>query len=86
MPFFFFFFFIRETTSLENRILHDRGGCSRSCGGETGASPPTCGLGFSSTSVHQKVGRSRHKRSGGGGGRVHCIEGEKRKDDIHVVE
>ena len=34
-------FFLRETTSFENRILHYRGGCSRSRGGETGASPPT---------------------------------------------
>ena len=39
--FFFFFFFLRETTNLENRILHGRGGCRRNCGGETGASPPT---------------------------------------------
>ena len=32
--FFFFFFFLRETTNLENRILHGRGGCRRNCGGE----------------------------------------------------
>ena len=32
---------LRETTNLENRILHDRGGCRRNYGGETGASPPT---------------------------------------------
>ena len=37
----FLFYFFRETTNLENRILHDRGGCRRNCGGETGASPPT---------------------------------------------
>ena len=36
-----FCFSLRETTNLGNRIRHDRGGCRRNCGGETGASPPT---------------------------------------------
>ena len=33
--------FLRETTNLENRILHDRGSCTRNWGSETGASPST---------------------------------------------
>ena len=88
-PVFFFLFvcfvFLRETTNLENRILHGRGGCRRNCGGENW-----------SISADLRSRLQQHFRApknwggvgtgGGEGGGVHLYRGRKNGKMIHVIE